>query len=83
MNRLRELSSQVMDVYQSLSQEFSAFQSTAIKPPMVAEGRRRLAQLDYELGDKLMPINDALRFMLEKILTLSFYSQDIDDGVAA
>jgi len=28
MNRLRELSSQVMDVYQSLSQEFSAFQSS-------------------------------------------------------
>ena len=61
----------------------NAGQSTAIKPPMIAEGRQRLAQLDYELGDKLMPINDALRFMLEKILTLSFYSQDIDDGVAA
>ena len=28
MNRLRELSSQVMDVYQSLSQEFSAYQSS-------------------------------------------------------
>ena len=61
----------------------NAGQSTAIKPPMIAEGRQKLAQLDYELGDKLMPINDALRFMLEKILTLSFYSQDIDDGVAA
>jgi Fe-S-cluster containining protein len=61
----------------------SAGQSTAIKPPMIAEGRQKLAQLDYELGDKLMPINDALRFMLEKMLTLSFYSQDIDDGVAA
>ena len=61
----------------------SAGQSTAIKPPMIAEGRQKLAQLDYELGDKLMPINDALRLMLEKILTLSFYSQDIDDGVAA
>ena len=61
----------------------NAGQSTAIKPPMIAEGRQKLAQLDYELGDKLMPINDALRFMLEKILTLSYYSQDIDDGVAA
>jgi len=30
-----------------------------------------------------MPINDALRFVLEKILTLSFYAQDIDGGVAA
>ena len=53
------------------------------KPPMIAEGRQKLAQLDYELGEKLMPINDALRFVLEKILTLSFYAQDTDDGVAA
>lgn len=61
----------------------SAIQSTLLKPPMIAEGRQRIAQIDYELGDKLMPINGALRFMLEKILTLSFYAQDIDDGVAA
>ena len=53
------------------------------KPPMIAEGRQKLAQLDYELGDKLMPINDALRYILEKILTLSFYLQNINDGVAA
>ena len=53
------------------------------KPPMIAEGRQKLAQLDYELGDKLIPINDALRYILEKILTLSFYSQNINDGVAA
>ena len=61
----------------------SAIHSTSVKPPMIAEGRQRIAQIDYELGDRLMPINDALRLMLEKILTLSFYSQDIDDGVAA
>ena len=61
----------------------SAIQSTAIKPPMLAEGRQRIAQIDYELGDKLMPINDALCFMLEKILTLSFYAQSIDSGTAA
>ena len=60
-----------------------AIHSTSVKPPMIAEGRQRIAQIDYELGDRLMPINDALRLMLEKILTLSFYSQDIDDGVAA
>ncbi|AMJ99747.1 fe-s-cluster oxidoreductase [Alteromonas macleodii] len=53
------------------------------KPPMIAEGRQKLAQLDYELGDKLIPINDALRYILEKILTISFYSQNINDGVAA
>ena len=61
----------------------SAIQSIAIKPPMLAEGRQRIAQIDYELGDKLMPINDALCFMLEKILTLSFYAQSIDSGAAA
>jgi len=53
------------------------------KPPMIAEGRQKLAQLNYELGDKLIPINDALRYILEKILTLSFDSQNINDGVAA
>ena len=56
---------------------------TSTKPPMIAEGRQKLAQLDYELGERLMPINDALRFVLEKILTLNFYAQDIDGGVAA
>ncbi len=56
---------------------------TSTKPPMIAEGRQKLAQLDYELGERLMPINDALRFVLEKTLTLSFYAQDIDGGVAA
>jgi len=50
---------------------------------MIAEGRQKLAQLDYELGERLIPINDALRFVLEKILTLNFYAQDIDGGVAA
>ncbi len=61
----------------------SAIQSISVKPPMIAEGRQRIAQLDYELGEKLMPINGALRFMLEKIFTLSFYAQDVNDGVAA
>ena len=53
------------------------------KPPMIAEGRQKLAQLDYGLGEKLMPINEALSFILGKILTISLYSQNIDDGVAA
>ena len=60
-----------------------AIQVTPVKPPMIAEGRQMLAQLDYELGEKLMPINDALRFVLEKVLTLNFYAQNTDDGVAA
>jgi Fe-S-cluster containining protein len=65
------------------SDPMSTMSISSSKPPMIAEGRQRLAQLDYELGDKLMPINDALRYILEKILTLSFYSQNVDDGVAA
>ena len=65
------------------SDPMSTMSISSSKPPMIAEGRQRLAQLDYELGDKLMPINDALRYILEKILTLRFYSQNINDGVAA
>jgi len=61
----------------------SSGSSLSEKPPMIAEGRQKLTQLDYELGEKLMPINDALRFVLEKILTLSYYTQEIDGGVAA
>ncbi|AXT39030.1 YkgJ family cysteine cluster protein [Alteromonas sp. BL110] len=65
------------------SDPMSTMSISSSKPPMIAEGRQKLAQLDYELGDKLMPINDALHYILEKILTLMFYSQNIDDGVAA
>ena len=60
-----------------------AIQTNTHQPPMIAQGRQKLAQLDYELGEKLMPINEALRFVLEKILTVSYYSSHIDDGVAA
>ncbi|WP_420933980.1 YkgJ family cysteine cluster protein [Alteromonas sp. A081] len=63
----------------------SALNSMAsrLKPPMIAEGRQRLVQLDYELGEKLMSINSALRYVLEKILTVSYYASSNDDGVAA
>jgi Fe-S-cluster containining protein len=57
--------------------------ASRIKPPMIAEGRQQLAQLDYELGEKLMLINSALRYILEKILTVSYYASSNDDGVAA
>jgi len=56
---------------------------TSTRPPMIAEGRQKLAQLDYELGERLMPINDALRFVLEKILTLSFYAQVVSTAFAS
>lgn len=54
-----------------------------VRPPMLALGRQRLSQLDYELGEKLMPINAALRYVLEKILTTNYYANSDDDGVAA
>lgn len=44
------------------------------KPPMLAEGRSRLAQLDYLLGEKLLPINEALAAALGRVLTLAAYS---------
>lgn len=58
-------------------------ESGVIKPPMLAIGRQKIAQLDFELGEKLMPINDELRYILDKILTLSYYQGNVDDFVAA
>ena len=56
---------------------------SACKPPMIDEGRQRIAQLDYELGEKLMPINQALKYALEKILLSDFYACSEGDNAAA
>lgn len=52
-------------------------------PPMLADGRQRIVQLDYALGEKLMPINQALQKALERVLTIAAYSYSEDDFVAA
>lgn len=70
-------------VPEKYSQALIAMESGATKPPMLAIGRQKIAQLDFELGEKLMPINEALRYILDKILTLSYYQGNVDDFVAA
>ena len=52
-------------------------------PPMLAHGRQRIAKIDYALGEKLMPINEALVAALEKVLTQAAYSALDDGNVAA
>lgn len=52
-------------------------------PPMLAYGRQRVAKIDYALGEKLMPINQALLRALEKVLTQAAYCTLDDGNVAA
>lgn len=43
-------------------------------PPMMRHGKERVRQLDYELGRHDMPINQALKVMLEKVLLQAYFS---------
>lgn len=52
-------------------------------PPMISSGQQRLAQLDYALGEKRMPINDALKYVLVKILMVASYAGSVDDNAVA
>ncbi len=56
---------------------------TTSSPPMLTHGRQRIAKIDYALGEKLMPINQALVAALEKVLMQAAYSQVNDGNVAA
>ncbi|WP_137168115.1 YkgJ family cysteine cluster protein [Salinimonas lutimaris] len=53
------------------------------KPPMIAEGQARLAQLDYTLGTTMLPINEALKLALNKVLTEAYYSGSFDEPIVA
>lgn len=55
----------------------------AVNPPMLANGRQRIVQIDFTLGDKLLPINQALKKALERVLTIAAYTDQTDDFVAA
>ncbi|MEW9799411.1 YkgJ family cysteine cluster protein [Alteromonas sp. CYL-A6] len=57
--------------------------TTANPPPMMAHYQQKLAQLDFTLGEQRLPINEALKYCLEKILTLAAYAPDIDDNAVA
>ncbi|WP_414828620.1 YkgJ family cysteine cluster protein [Alteromonas sp. H39] len=52
-------------------------------PPMLTHGRQRIAKIDYSMGEKLMPINQALVAALEKVLTQAAYGALDDGNVAA
>ncbi|MCW8108270.1 YkgJ family cysteine cluster protein [Alteromonas ponticola] len=56
---------------------------TTAPPPMLANGRQRIAKIDYALGETLLPINQALRGALEKVLLMASYSDVEDNNVAA
>ena len=48
-------------------------------PPMMMNAKEQVNELDYSLGAKHYPINEALRLALEKVLFKAFYSDYTDD----
>ncbi|GAA0374691.1 YkgJ family cysteine cluster protein [Bowmanella denitrificans] len=42
--------------------------------PKMAEGKDRVRQLDYALGKQDMPINQALKVAIERVLFIAYYS---------
>ncbi|GAB3024956.1 YkgJ family cysteine cluster protein [Bowmanella dokdonensis] len=45
-------------------------------PPRMATGKERVRQLDFELGKQDLPINQALKYALERVLFIAYYSGD-------
>lgn len=74
----REIKHQLPEKYAN-----ALIMTDAQRPPMLAEGQARLAQLDPTLGGMRMPINDALKFSLEKILMLACYAGALDGNEVA
>ena len=61
-----------------------AYQDTLIAmesdpPPMMIMAKEQVNELDYELGKQHLPINEALRQALEKVLFKAWYSGFNDD----
>ena len=48
-------------------------------PPMMLKAKERVNELDYELGKQHLPINEALRQALAKVLFKAWYSGFNDD----
>ncbi|MDF2179671.1 YkgJ family cysteine cluster protein [Aliiglaciecola sp. CAU 1673] len=42
-------------------------------PPMLRHGKERVKQLDYDLGKQDMPINQALKYVLEKVMMQAYF----------
>jgi len=65
-----------------------AYQDTLIAlesdpPPMIRNGKERVRQLDYELGGRNLPINDAAIQALEKVLFEAYYASMAEPEPAA
>ncbi|WP_116366522.1 YkgJ family cysteine cluster protein [Parahaliea mediterranea] len=55
----------------------------ASPPPRLSDGKEKVRQLDYALGQQDLPINEALRVALEKVLLLACYGDgEVNDRVA-
>ncbi|RDV26555.1 YkgJ family cysteine cluster protein [Alteromonas aestuariivivens] len=52
-------------------------------PPSISHGRQRIAQIDPGWGNELLPINDALRQAISKVLTCAYYMDEGEDIFAA
>ncbi|GHG72438.1 hypothetical protein GCM10010919_24710 [Alishewanella longhuensis] len=48
-------------------------------PPMMMSAKEQVNELDYSLGAKHYPINEAIRLALEKVLFKAYYSNFTDD----
>lgn len=48
-------------------------------PPMMMSAKEQVSELDYALGAKHYPINEAMRLALEKVLFKAYYSNFTDD----
>lgn len=46
------------------------------KPPVMANWSARIRTLEPRLGEKVLPINQALRYILEKIVLIASYDDD-------
>ncbi|AWL13367.1 hypothetical protein HMF8227_02919 [Saliniradius amylolyticus] len=62
-------------------QTLSALEVTP--PPMIADGRQQLVNLDPLWGRQTLPINQALSWALEKVLTAAYYDDPDNDGTQA
>jgi len=51
-------------------------------PPMMMSIKEQVSQLDYELGNKHYPINQAFKLALEKVLLKAYYSSFDGEQIA-
>ena len=65
-------------IKQDRSEQYQATLITMLTepPPRMSVGKEKVRSLDFELGKKDLPINQALKYALERVLFISYYSGD-------